>query len=84
MGVADITYLNLVTNAYSRKKKIAGYHLDGNMKMNMVKKLLLRILKRQSSTIPIIHHSNRGLQYCSSNYLKIHNNIQCSMKDIFH
>ncbi|MTC57907.1 DDE-type integrase/transposase/recombinase [Providencia rustigianii] len=60
----------MITDAYSRK--IVGYHLDDNMKTNAVKKSLLRALKKRSSTTSLIHHSDRGLQYCSVEYQEIH------------
>lgn len=90
LWVADITYLSthegdtylsLITDAYSRK--IVGYHLDDNMKTNAVKKSLLQALKKRSSATSLVHHSDRGLQYCSAEYQEIHKkyNIQCSMTD---
>ncbi|MEY0878633.1 IS3 family transposase [Providencia manganoxydans] len=90
LWVADITYLSthegdtylsLITDAYSRK--IVGYHLDDNMKTKAVKKSFVQALKKRSSTTTLIHHSDRGLQYCSSEYQEIHkkHNIQCSMTD---
>ncbi|PNL48361.1 IS3 family transposase [Proteus mirabilis] len=90
LWVADITYLSthegdtylsLITDAYSRK--IVGYHLDDNMKTSSVKKSLVQALKKRTSTTSLIHHSDRGIQYCSSEYQEIHkeHNIQCSMTD---
>lgn len=90
LWVADITYLSthegdtylsLITDAYSQK--IVGYHLDDNMKTNTVKKSLLQALKKCSSATSLVHHSDRGLQYCSAEYQETHKkyNIQCSMTD---
>lgn len=75
------TYLSLITDAYSRK--IVGYHLDDNMKTSSVKKSLVQALKKRRSTTSLIHHSDRGVQYCSSEYQEVHkkHNIQCSMTD---
>lgn len=75
------TYLSLITDAYSRK--IVGYHLDNNMKTSSVKKSLVQALKKRRSITSLIHHSDRGLQYCSSEYQEIHktHNIQYSMTD---
>jgi len=88
--VSDITYikskecthyLSLVTDAYSRK--IMGYKLSNDMSSeNIVKALEMAIIKRKTS-LPLIHHSDRGLQYCSATYqssLK-KNNIKPSMTD---
>jgi len=88
--VSDITYikskerthyLSLVTDAYSRK--IMGYKLSDDMSSeNIVKALEMAILKRKTS-LPLVHHSDRGLQYCSAIYqssLKKYN-IKPSMTD---
>ena len=74
--VTDITYIKvasnhaylaLVTDAYS--KKIMGYSLESNMKVEMVKDALKMALKNRSFTHPnIIHHSDRGIQYCCPDY----------------
>lgn len=74
--VSDITYLQtdqshaylaLVTDAYS--KKIMGWSVDDNMKVSMVKDALNMAHK---STVykhsSIIHHSDRGIQYCCPDY----------------
>lgn len=88
--VSDITYFNtlektcyisLVTDAYSRK--IMGYHLSEDLRTeHMVKALKMAIGNKKSSN-KTIHHSDRGLQYCSEQYQTIlnHNNIKCSMTD---
>lgn len=88
--VSDITYiksnqrthyLSLVTDAFSRK--IMGYQLSDDMSSeNVVKALEMAVTKRQT-TLPLIHHSDRGLQYCSATYqsgLKV-NGIKPSMTD---
>jgi transposase InsO family protein len=88
--VSDITYiksrerthyLSLVSDAFSRK--IMGYQLSDDMSSeNVVKALEMAINKRKTS-LPLIHHSDRGLQYCSATYqfgLKV-GNIKPSMTD---
>lgn len=56
-------YLALVTDVYS--KKIMGYKLDTNMKVTLVKDALQMALKnRIYHHKGIIHHSDRGIQYC--------------------
>lgn len=88
--VADITYvtskqgihyLSLVTDAYSRQ--IMGYHLSENMPAAEVVKALKMAAKRRSYTHKAIHHSDRGLQYCASEYQEVLrlNNITPSMTD---
>ncbi len=88
--VSDITYLeseegvhylSLVTDAYSRK--IMGYELSHSMKAADVVKALQRAVRNRQGTKPLIHHSDRGIQYCSEVYqacLK-QNEIKPSMTD---
>ncbi|WP_260446992.1 IS3 family transposase [Chryseobacterium lactis] len=78
---ASTCYLSLVTDAYSRK--IMGYSLSTNMNTENVAKALKMAIKNRVSSDPLIHHSDRGLQYCSGYYQKILNNngIKPSMTD---
>ena len=74
--VSDITYIKtdaghaylaLVTDAYSRK--IMGYSLQNNMKVGMVKDALNMAYKNCIFNHKnIIHHSDRGIQYCCPDY----------------
>lgn len=73
--VSDITYiqsdegvhyLSLVTDAFSRK--IMGYELSNEMKATDVVKALDMAMKARRYRCSCIHHSDRGLQYCSSIY----------------
>lgn len=88
--VADITYLptrgemvylSLITDAYSRK--IMGYHVHESLKTEQVMEALRRALRHRRSAQPLIHHSDRGIQYCSTKYQEMHqkNKIICSMTD---
>lgn len=88
--VSDITYiksrqrthyLSLITDAYSRK--IVGYHLSDDLNAESVVKALNMAVKGRNKNIPLIHHSDRGLQYCSSVYQKVLTkyNITPSMTD---
>lgn len=88
--VSDITYiksrerthyLSLVTDAYSRK--IMGYHLSDDLSAeNMVEALKMAVRQRRSDK-PLIHHSDRGVQYCSAVYQSelTANAIKASMTD---
>lgn len=76
--VSDITYiksrekthyLSLVTDAYSRK--IVGYNLSNDLSAESVVKALKMAVKTRNKNTPLIHHSDRGLQYCSSIYQNI-------------
>ena len=89
--VADITYLgsrnnhlylSMVTDAYS--KKIVGYNVSDSLQTNGVLQALQMAHKsRQYPTMALIHHSDKGLQYCSNEYQKFLNkhNITCSMTE---
>ncbi len=90
LWVADITYLptqtgesyvSLVTDAYSRK--IVGYYVDDNMKTQSVKRAFISALRQRQSEGKLIHHSDRGSQYCSKEYQDIHQKYRviCSMTD---
>ena len=77
--VSDITYiksdegncyLNLVTDQFSRK--IMGYAIAANMDTNsMIKAYQMALKNRKTKDQPLIHHSDRGLQYCSQEYVKL-------------
>lgn len=76
--VSDITYikskerthyLSLVTDAYSRKTM--GYHLSEDMSAENVGKALQMAVRKRIYKHKLIHHSDRGLQYCSSHYQNI-------------
>jgi len=73
--VSDITYikskerthyLSLVTDAFSRK--IMGYKLSDDLStVNVVKALKMAACKLNANKT-LLHHSDRGLQYCSALY----------------
>lgn len=87
--VSDITYigkrekpcyLSLVTDAYS--KKIMGFNVADNMNTESTLMALKKAIKhRKNKSLSLIHHSDRGLQYCANDYQKALNNseIKCSM-----
>lgn len=88
--VADITYvpthsgfvyLSLVTDAYSRK--IVGHHVHDSLRTEQVSQALKRALRGRQSQQRLIHHSDRGIQYCSDDYQRIHqrHGLTCSMTD---
>ena len=77
LWVADITYLNLcngnrylhlVTDAYS--KQIMGYYLSENLSASQTLRALKIALGNRYYRDTLIHHSDRGLQYCSAGYIK--------------
>jgi putative transposase len=61
-----VHYLSLVTDACSRK--IMGYELSHEMKASDTVKALQRAAANRVTTAPLIHHSDRGTQYCSALY----------------
>jgi len=76
--VSDITYidtktetgyLSLITDACSRK--IVGYHLHDSLHTDGVAAAMQMAVKHEQITAPLIHHSDRGLQYCSSQYQQL-------------
>lgn len=88
--VADITYLptrgkfaylSLVTDAWSRK--IVGYHVHGSLQTEEVSEALKMALRGRRGSTPVIHHSDRGIQYCSTYYQGLHrrHGLICSMTD---
>jgi putative transposase len=77
LWVADITYLeiedsycylHLVTDAYS--KLIMGYCVSDTLAASHTLKALNMALRNRKYTGRLIHHSDRGLQYCSAGYVK--------------
>lgn len=88
--VSDITYirltnqwgyLSLITDAYSRK--IMGYSFRQDLAAEGCINALKMALNNRLYNESIIHHSDRGSQYCSHNYvdLLLKNNISISMTE---
>ena len=63
------TYLALVTDAYS--KKIVGYDLSDSLSADgAIRALQMACRGRMYKQQPLIHHSDRGIQYCCDDYQK--------------
>ena len=89
--VSDITYikteegncyLNMITDAYSRK--VVGYAIDQTMETeSMINALKMATSTKANKQIKTIHHSDRGVQYCSKEYAQLtrENNITLSMTE---
>lgn len=88
LWVSDITYiqlqegfayLSLITDAYSRK--IIGFYVSEDLTAQGSMQALKMALKTILDTGKLIHHSDRGVQYCSNDYVLLltDNNIQISM-----
>ena len=94
LWVSDITYwkintnkhvyISFITDTYSHK--IVGHHvsetLDATESIKALKMALSAIEETESKS-SLIHHSDRGIQYCSSGYVKLlqDNNIEISMTE---
>jgi putative transposase len=64
----DFAYLSLVTDKYSRK--VVGYHLAQTLEAQDTLKALKMALACLPEGSRPIHHSDRGSQYCSHEYVK--------------
>jgi transposase InsO family protein len=91
--VADITYirtlqgfcyLSLLTDAYSRK--IVGYNLSRSLSIEGSLAALKMALGQSADLTGLIHHSDRGVQYCSYEYTKLlkKNKMRISMTEQNH
>jgi transposase InsO family protein len=73
-------YLSLITDAYSRK--IVGWSLQKNMHTKgPIEALEMALKELKGKEHNLIHHSDRGTQYCSKNYIKLlkEHQVQISM-----
>lgn len=79
----DFSYLSLITDSYSHK--IVGWHLSKNLSTDgPIKALEMALLNRRkdkAAKLPLMHHSDRGIQYCSRAYVALlkKQNITISM-----
>lgn len=65
----DFAYLSLITDAYSRK--IVGFYLSETLSADGCIKALQMALKNNPQLGRLIHHSDRGSQYCCADYVSI-------------
>lgn len=74
--VSDITYIRtikgfcylaLITDMFSRK--IVGYDLSDSLELAGCLRALQKALASTRPTDELIHHSDRGIQYCSNQYV---------------
>lgn len=88
LWVSDITYiylasgfayLSLITDAYSRM--VIGYYLSISLSVEGCIKALQMALKKIDTSDHLIHHSDRGSQYCCFDYVQLLNeyDIKISM-----
>jgi transposase InsO family protein len=78
LWVADITYIRLagafiylavILDAFSRR--VVGWEVDRSMTTNLVLSALRKALAGRSLPGDVVHHSDRGVQYCSGEYVKL-------------
>ncbi|WP_107809987.1 DDE-type integrase/transposase/recombinase [Elizabethkingia sp. YR214] len=65
------SYLSLITDVYSRK--IVGHALHPTLEAaGCIEALIIAVSERKKeSSFTLIHHSDRGIQYCSRGYIEI-------------
>jgi putative transposase len=61
--------LFLITDAYSRK--IVGWTVSESLRIEGAVEALQMAIKQCVNTQGVIHHSDRGIQYCSHDYVKV-------------
>jgi len=78
LWVSDITYLmlkekdvflSLVTDAFSRK--IVGFHVSNHLGADGTIQALQMAIGGRKNLEGLIHHSDRGCQYCSERYVNV-------------
>jgi len=73
----DFNYLSLITDAHS--KKIMGYCLHPYLTNEGTLKALKMALSNRVKATTLIHHSDRGVQYCSFDYVDMLRKNNCSI-----
>lgn len=82
LWVSDITYwkineshvyISFITDAYSHK--IVGYHVAETLEsvetIQALKMALSDLSRKSESHFQLVHHSDRGVQYCHHEYVKL-------------
>jgi len=78
LWVADITYIRLqsefvylavILDAFSRK--VVGWALERTMATRLTKTALERAIAAREPAPGLVHHSDRGLQYASAEYVQV-------------
>lgn len=67
--VKGFCYLALITDMYSRK--IVGYDLSDSLELKGCVRALNKAIYQAKDIKGLIHHSDRGIQYCSNVYTQI-------------
>jgi len=78
LWIADITYIRLrkqflylavVLDAYSRR--VVGWSLDESLETSLVVTALRQAITERKPGIGLVHHSDRGTQYASREYISL-------------
>lgn len=88
LWVSDITYLRtvkgfcylaLITDAFSRK--IVGYDVSDSLELDGCRRALKMAFQSTNDLSALVHHSDRGIQYCSHPYTDLlrQNGVRISM-----
>ena len=82
--VKGFCYLALITDMHSRK--IVGYDISDSLELNGCVRALNKAVYQAKNIKGLIHHSDRGIQYCSNVYTQIlkRKNIDISMTEENH
>tara|TARA_R110002051_G_scaffold314290_1_gene391201 strand:+ start:12218 stop:12871 length:654 start_codon:yes stop_codon:yes gene_type:complete len=82
--IKGFCYLALITDMYSRK--IVGYDISNSLELKGCVRALNKALYQAKDIHGLIHHSDRGIQYCSNQYTQIlkRNKIDISMTEENH
>ena len=82
--VKGFCYLALITDMHSRK--IVGYDLSDSLELKGCVSALNKAIYQTKNIKGLIHHSDRGIQYCSNVYTQIlkRKNIDISMTEENH
>lgn len=87
LRTGDVCYLHLITDAYSHK--IVGWVVADTLRAAMTIEALQQAIKQAVSMKTnedlsgLVHHSDRGVQYCCDSYIEVLNkhNIAISMTE---
>lgn len=82
--VSGFCYLALITDMYSRK--IVGYDISDSLELAGCLRALKLALRQARPAVGLVHHSDRGIQYCSNQYVNKlkKRNIRISMTEENH
>lgn len=82
--VGGFCYLALITDMYSRK--IVGFDISDSLELSGCLRALQKALKTARPAGQLVHHSDRGIQYCSNQYVEMlkKHHIKISMTEENH